>query len=112
MSGTILNNVLKTRLAGSIPGSVIAQLTASVRDLNAIGLSPAQQNQVVDAYMQGIHVIFITYAPILGICFLLSLLVKDDGLAEKDAASRQNVADQTEPGQMGAVEDFRGPEKA
>lgn len=39
----------------------------------------------MDAYMSGMHDIFIMYAPIIGICFICAVLIKDNGVAEKDA---------------------------
>jgi MFS family permease len=88
VSGTILNNELRSRLTGVLPEATIALLTASTSELKAVSLSPAEHEMVLNAYMKGIHIIFIIYAPIIGICFLLALLVKDDGLAERDAPSR------------------------
>jgi MFS family permease len=88
VSGTILSNELRSRLAGVLPDTTIALLTASTNDLNDVHLSPVQREMVLNAYMKGIHTIFTTYALIMGICFLLAWLVVDDGLAERDAPSR------------------------
>ena len=35
--------------------------------------------------MGALHTIFIMYAPIVAICFLCAVLIKDEGVAEKDA---------------------------
>lgn len=39
----------------------------------------------MDAYMAGMHTIFVMYAPIIGACFVCAVLVRDEGVAEKDA---------------------------
>lgn len=42
---------------------------------------------VMDAYMAGMHTIFVMYAPIIGVCFVCAVLIRDEGVAEKDARS-------------------------
>jgi len=44
-----------------------------------------QHTLVLDAYTKGMHNIFIMYAPIIGVCALISCCIKDNGVAEKDA---------------------------
>lgn len=39
---------------------------------------------VMDAYMAGMHTIFVMYAPIIGVCFVCAVLIRDEGVAEKD----------------------------
>ena len=85
MSSAILNNVLKARLTGHLPESSIVQLTSSVYALSSLDLTPEQHQLVLDAYMKGMHFIFIMYAPVVGVCFVAAALVKDHGVAEKDA---------------------------
>lgn len=48
--------------------------------------------------MSGMHSVFVMYAPIIGVCFIAASLVKDRGVAEKDAsaAERQAVAGNVE----------------
>lgn len=35
--------------------------------------------------MTGMHTIFVMYAPIIGVCFVCAVLIRDEGVAEKDA---------------------------
>ena len=86
MSSAILNNVLKARLTGHLPESSIVQLTSSAYALSSLDLTPEQHQLVLDAYMKGMHFIFIMYAPVVGVCFVAAALVKDRGVAEKDAS--------------------------
>ena len=39
---------------------------------------------VIEAYMTGMHNIFIMYAPVIGLCCICGLFINDDGVAEKD----------------------------
>jgi MFS family permease len=92
ISGTILNNVLQSRLADVVSESVAEQLASSTHSLESLGLSADQKEAVLDVYMQGIRIVFIVYAPLVGICALGALLVKDTGLAEKDTSTTLQVA--------------------
>lgn len=85
VSGAILNNVLKNRLSDILADDTINQIASSVHVLDSLHLSTAQSEAVIDAYMKGMHTIFIMYAPIVGICFLCAVCIKDEGVAEKDA---------------------------
>lgn len=85
ISGTILNNTLKSRLTGFLSADIVSQLTSSVYALKSLDLTSEQYERVMDAYMSGMHTIFIMYAPIIGICFLCAVFIKDEGVAEKDA---------------------------
>ncbi|TAQ90467.1 hypothetical protein B7494_g1209 [Chlorociboria aeruginascens] len=83
--GTILNNILKSHLSPYIAASDIKRLTSSVYALSSLNLTPEQYDRVLDAYMSGMHAIFVLYAPIIGICCIAAVLIKDNGVAEKDA---------------------------
>lgn len=87
VSGAILNNVLQRRLRDVVSPGIAAQLATSAHSLNEMGLTSQQTASVLKAYMQGMRYIFIMYAPIMGICALGALLIKDRGLAEKDTSA-------------------------
>jgi hypothetical protein len=59
-------------------------VTGSSYTLKTLNLSPDQYEAVLSSYMSGIHTVFIIYAPLIGISFICSALVKDNGVAEKD----------------------------
>lgn len=42
--------------------------------------------------MKGMHSVFVMYAPVIGMCFIAALLVKDRGVAEKDANAEERRA--------------------
>ena len=85
MSSAILNNVLKARLTGHLSQPTISQLTSSAYALPSLALTPELHRLVLEAYMRGMHLIFTMYAPVIGVCFVAASLVKDRGVAEKDA---------------------------
>ncbi|OKL59818.1 hypothetical protein UA08_04979 [Talaromyces atroroseus] len=91
VSGTILNNMLQSQLKGVVSKGIATQLAASAHSIDSLGLTGAQRAAVLDAYMHGIHIIFIVYAPLVGICGLGALLVRDHGLAEKDTSATLQV---------------------
>ncbi|KAE8154060.1 major facilitator superfamily domain-containing protein [Aspergillus avenaceus] len=84
VSGAILNNILQKRLRDILPSDSVAQITSSVYALSSLQLTPEQTEKVMDAYMAGIHANFIMYAPVIGVCFICAILVRDNGVAEKD----------------------------
>ncbi|TGO08381.1 hypothetical protein BTUL_0212g00200 [Botrytis tulipae] len=86
LASTILNNVLKARLRGVVSSSVAKTITTSINQLDSLGLTAAQHNAVLDAYMASVRTVFILYAPLIGACALAALLVSDNGLEEKDTS--------------------------
>ncbi|GAD98571.1 conserved hypothetical protein [Paecilomyces variotii No. 5] len=85
VSGSILNNILRSRLSGDIPSTIITQLSSSAYSLSSYNLSSEQIERIVAVYMNGLHVVFIMYAPIIGLCCIFAVLIQDHGVAEKDA---------------------------
>lgn len=69
----------------------VQQLASSANALTNLGLADTQSGEVLDAFMHGIRVVFIFYAPIIGVCALGALFVKDHGVAEKDASTSLRV---------------------
>lgn len=54
--------------------------------------------------MAGMHTIFIMYAPIIGICFICAVLIRDEGVAEKDSKSSAGPLSEKKAGvESGAV---------
>lgn len=91
VSGAILNNVLQSRLNGVVSNDIATQLASSAHSLGSLGLTEEQRAAVLTAYMHGIHIIFILYTPLIGICGLGALLVRDHGLEEKDTSTTLQV---------------------
>lgn len=79
--------ILQAQLRSTLPTqySNLADSPYSLRDLNAS--IPAS---VLDAYMSASHLVFIVQVPLIGVCFLGSLFVKDRGLAPLDEKPATN----------------------
>ena len=87
ISGVILSNTLSRGLSGSagMSGDLIAQLTSSTYGLDNLGLSAQEKERVLDAYMEGIHYIFIFYTCCSGLSLLLTALVGNTSLKQSKA---------------------------
>lgn len=108
VSGTILNNTLYNRLHGLFPPEILKKLTSSTFALPSLNLTPGETEAVLDAYMQALRTIFLMYAPLVAVCFLLQCAVTDNGVAEKDGklASSENddrSTDSEESGRANAI---------
>ena len=62
--------MLQSRLRAVVSEGVAEQLASSTHSLESLGLNADQRADVLNAYMQGIRIIFIVYAPLIGICAL------------------------------------------
>lgn len=73
--------VLQARLRATLPAgySNLAESPYALPDVK--GTVPSA---VVDSYMAASHLVFLVQVPLIGLCFLGSLFVKDRGLAPKD----------------------------
>jgi len=83
-SNSILSGTLRSGLRGVVPDDMISSLTASTADLGSMGLSHDQQEAVRDVYMQGIHRIYIVYAPLAAAMLLAMIPIRDRGLKQLD----------------------------
>ncbi|OJJ43040.1 hypothetical protein ASPZODRAFT_19744 [Penicilliopsis zonata CBS 506.65] len=89
VSGAILSNVLQSGLRDRFPPEVIAGLTSNVLDLPRTNLSEEDQQLILSVYMRGLHAVFVSYAPLIGLCFLSSLLVTNYPVGRKVMSERQ-----------------------
>lgn len=82
IAGEILSNVLNSTLqaSGLLSQNVIRQLTSSIYTLDSLDLGPGIRSEVLTAYTQGIHYIFLFFTCCSGLSFLLTLFVGDTSL--------------------------------
>jgi hypothetical protein len=80
--------VLQARLRSTLPAqySDLADSPYSLQDLKV-----SVPGSVLDAYMSASHLVFIVQVPLIGVCFLGSLFVKDRGLAPLDEKPTTNI---------------------
>jgi MFS family permease len=121
ISAATLQNSLKKAMP--VEFASLAKSTYNVPDFDALGASPAQVQQVLEAYAHASRAVFILNVPFMGLCLAGCFLIKDHGLQRPDelqaAKSRTEVGDEgvetkcdeklqsaTEPVQGGLVRTF------
>lgn len=91
--------VLQTTLGAHLPPRLayVANSTYTVPDLTGDDMET-----VLDAYMAASHAVFILQVPLIGVCLLGCLLVKDRGLTPPDEVCLEqavrSVEDESQPG--------------
>lgn len=101
VSGVTLSNTLRTGLSGEAFATqeLIAELTSSTYALDALDISQAQKERILDVYMQGLHYIFIFFTVCAGISLLLTFWVGNTSLrvaksVDEDSHDSENVSEQ------------------
>lgn len=89
VSGAILNNVLHSGLKGRFSPALISQLSSSAFSLSELDLSDEDRNVIMAVYMRGLNTIFVSYAGLTAVMFLLSLCLHDYGLTGRRDTKRQ-----------------------
>lgn len=98
VGNSILNNTIRSGLQGVVPESDFGLLASATAALEQLNLNSSQQALVRTVYMQGIHTIFITFAPIMGVCFLCHVGIRDRGLQQLGEAEEAAKSSEEEPG--------------
>ncbi|KAM0342506.1 hypothetical protein ACHAPU_009480 [Fusarium lateritium] len=80
--GVILSNTLGTQLGGKgiVPDGIVSQLTSSTYSLGSMGLSQDAQDRVLEAYMLGLHYVFVFFTACAGLSLILTLWVGNTSL--------------------------------
>ncbi|KAK6206931.1 major facilitator superfamily transporter [Colletotrichum tabaci] len=88
VSGVILSNTLRRDLRGRdfVSDGVVAELTSSTYTLGDKGFSDEEQAVILEAYMRGLHYIFIYYVICSGLSLVLTLGVGNTSLKAKKPA--------------------------
>lgn len=94
VSTAVLGNVLKLSLPAELQS--VANSIFATPDLS--GFSDSDRVAIKQAYTDASRAVFIWCAPLLGICFLLTALIKDRGLErEEEKEARSDTALHGEP---------------
>jgi MFS family permease len=105
LSSAVFSNVLRKSLDSlsvPLPESVKTSILASIlRVPDLSGLSTAQREQVLDAYMSASKGVFYVWAPLMGLCLALCLLIKDKGLTRPEEKPRLPETSGSETGETG-----------
>ncbi|PKX91219.1 putative efflux pump antibiotic resistance protein [Aspergillus novofumigatus IBT 16806] len=91
VSGAILSNVLQLGLGDKFSPEVIARLTSSVQNLPDSEFSRDEMRLILSVYMEGLHAVFISFVPLIALCFSSSLLVKNYPIGGKDKMTERRT---------------------
>jgi hypothetical protein len=93
LSTAVFSNVLRHRLATtSVPASIKQSILAAILSVpDLTGLSHAQKEEVLNSYMGASHTVFLMWAPIMGACVLLCVLIRDRGLKRPEEKGKEDV---------------------
>lgn len=80
LSSAIFSNVLKSHLAG-LPAALRSSIITSVLKVPDLRyLTVREGEMVLNAYVEASRGVFIVWAPLMAVCLLLCVLIKDRGL--------------------------------
>lgn len=107
LSASIFSNSLTKQISTSttIPKHFrdsILESTLSVPDMSQ--LTELQREEVLDAYLVGSRSVFTMWVPLMGVCFLLCVLIKDRGLTRPEEKEASEASGGVTPRVEGDVE--------
>lgn len=82
ISAMIMQNKLKQHMPAEFVA--LSQMAYHTPDLNQMGATPAQKAEILLAYAQASRAVFIMNVPLIGLCLVGCLLIKDRGLQRPD----------------------------
>lgn len=88
LSAAILSNVFQRHIPTDLPmeiANTIRSSTYSVPDLSS--LSDVQLEGILNAYMSGSRAVFIFFVPLIGVCLISCIFIKDRGLQRAEERS-------------------------
>lgn len=104
LSSAVFSNVLIKSLNApntSLPAAIKAEILASIlRVPDLSGLSAVQRREVLDAYMDASRGVFTVWVPLMGVCLMLCLLIKDKGLTRPEEKPQLPEASESEAGEV------------
>jgi MFS family permease len=88
ISATIMQNKLQQHMPAKFVA--LSQMAYHTPDLNKIGATPTQKQDILHAYAQASRAVFIMNVPFIGLCLLGCVLIKDRGLQRPDEVELEN----------------------
>lgn len=108
LSAAVLQNSLKKALPADFASLVSS--TYSTPDFGALGASPAQKHEILQAYAHASRTVFIMNVPFMGLCLLGCLLIKDRGLQRPDEVQQPAAStDRSEDQEVNGSHEEKGP---
>lgn len=81
--------VMQASLATALPVELSYIASSAYSRVNLDSYDPKQRSQILDAYSSALKTVFIWLTPLIGLCFILCVLVKDQGLEQKMSSSEK-----------------------
>lgn len=78
------SQLLQSSLRRALPAELRPLVVSSYKLPSIDSLSPTQASQVEAAYAQASHDVFISMVPIMGLCLVICIFIKDRGLSTKE----------------------------
>lgn len=79
------SQLLQSSLRRALPTELRPLVASSFKLPDIVNLPASQAAQVEAAYAQASHDVFISMVPIIGLCLVLCVFIKDRGLSTKEA---------------------------
>ncbi|CAG8972778.1 hypothetical protein HYALB_00006870 [Hymenoscyphus albidus] len=84
VSGAILNTILQNGLQHRFTPEFISEITSSIGKLSQLHLTPEDRELISRVYMEGIHGVFMSFAVLAVVLFVVTFLIEDYGLRSRD----------------------------
>lgn len=95
VSGTILSNVLYTRLKSRFSQETIAKLISVASALEDLQLTKEERSLVSQGYTEGLHAVFASFAVLVAIHLCACVCIRDYGLKRDGFPQKQQQQQQT-----------------
>ncbi|KAK4498724.1 hypothetical protein PRZ48_009234 [Zasmidium cellare] len=83
--------VMQASLAAALPEELSYIASSTYSRVNLDSYTMDERNQILDAYSSALKTVFIWLTPLVGLCLILCLLIKDHGLEQKEATKEKAV---------------------
>lgn len=96
LSSSVFSNVLGRHLrASDLPSNIVETIMSAVLAVPSFeGVSVIEREMILDSYMAAIKGVFYVWAPVMGTCLLLCLLIKDRGLQRPEERAAEELSKQ------------------
>ncbi|KAG9228132.1 putative efflux pump antibiotic resistance protein [Amylocarpus encephaloides] len=96
VSGAILSNVLSGQLKSRFSNSLTVKLISSAFALKTLHLTCEERDMIIEAYMKGLHSVFVSFAMLIAIHLCACVRIRDYGLNQGGAQKRQKKINEEE----------------
>jgi len=108
LSSAVFSNVLKKSLnsvSTALPPGYKSEVLASILKVpDLTKLTSIQKNEVLDAYMDAAKGVITLWAPLMGVCLVLCVLIKDRGLQRAEEKQQEHEVSGSENETAGEID--------